>query len=139
MVRRRRNYGTTKRHCKKVLNYIEDNIGVEINVDKIVKNVGYSKFYLNRIFSEYTGITIYKYLQSRRLTIAAEKLVKTDESIMQIAYDAGSDSQQAFSLAFKQLYVYAQNLSEHRSVRTKAKQDFHVREVLSHKQRSILQ
>lgn len=91
---------------KKVLNYIEDNIEKEINVDKIAKNVGYSKFYLNRIFSECTGITIYKYLQSRRLTIAAEKLIKTNEPIMQIAYEAGYDSQQAFSLGFKKLYVY---------------------------------
>ena len=38
----------------KVLNYIEDNIEKEINVDKIAKNVGYSRFYLNRIFSECT-------------------------------------------------------------------------------------
>lgn len=91
---------------EKVLNYIEDNIGEEMNVDKIAKSMGYSKFYLNRIFSECTGITIYKYLQSRRLTIAAEKLVKTDEPITQIAYEAGYDSQQAFSLAFKQFYVY---------------------------------
>ncbi len=53
---------------KKVLNYIEDNIEKEINVDKIARSVGYSKFYLNRLFSECTGITIYKYLQSRRLT-----------------------------------------------------------------------
>ena len=60
----------------KVLNYIEDNIEKEINVDKIAKNAGYSKFYLNRIFSECTGITVYKYLQSRRLTLAAEKLIK---------------------------------------------------------------
>lgn len=90
---------------KKVLNYIEDNMEREINVDKIAKNVGYSKFYLNRIFSEYTGITIYKYLQTRRLTVAAEKLITTNEPITQIAYGAGYDSQQAFSFAFKQLYV----------------------------------
>lgn len=95
-----------KEIVKKVLNYIEDNIEKEISVDKIAINAGYSKFYLNRIFSECTGITIYKYVQSRRLTIAAEKLVKTNEPITQIAYEAGYDSQQAFSLAFKQLYVY---------------------------------
>ena len=90
----------------KVLNYIEDNIEKEINVDKIAKNVGYSKFYLNRIFSECTGITIYKYLQSRRLTMAAEKLILSNEPITKIAYEAGYDSQQAFTLAFKQLYLY---------------------------------
>lgn len=91
---------------KQVLNYMEDNMEKEINVDKIAKNVGYSKFYLNRIFSECTGITIYKYLQSRRLTIAAEKLVESNEPITQIAYEAGYDSQQSFSFAFKQLYLY---------------------------------
>ena len=90
----------------KVLNYIEDNIEKEINVDKIAKNVGYSRFYLNRIFSECTGITIYKYLQSRRLTMAAEKLILSNEPITKIAYEAGYDSQQAVTLAFKQLYLY---------------------------------
>lgn len=91
---------------KQVLNYMEDNMEKEINVDKIAKSIGYSKFYLNRIFSECTGITIYKYLQSRRLTIAAEKLVESNEPITQIAYEAGYDSQQSFSFAFKQLYLY---------------------------------
>lgn len=95
-----------KEIVKKVLDYIENHIEKEINVDKIAGSVGYSKFYLNRLFSECTGITIYKYLQGRRLTIAAEKLIKTDEPIMKIAYEAGYDSQQAFSLAFKTLYVY---------------------------------
>ncbi len=91
---------------KKVLDYMENNLEKEINVDKIAQSVGYSKFYLNRMFAEHTGITIYKYLQSRRLTIAAEKLVKSDTPIMQIAYEAGYDSQQSFTLAFKQLYLY---------------------------------
>ncbi len=95
-----------KENVGKVLNYIEDNIEKEINVDKIAKNVGYSRFYLNRIFSECTGITIYKYLQSRRLTMAAEKLILSNEPITKIAYEAGYDSQQAFTLAFKQLYLY---------------------------------
>jgi len=48
------------------------------------------------------GVTIYKYLQNRRLTVAAEKLVKTDNPIMQIAYETGYDTQQSFSFAFNQ-------------------------------------
>lgn len=47
-----------KEIVEKVVNYIEDNIKSEISVDIIAKNIGYSKFYLNRIFSERTGITI---------------------------------------------------------------------------------
>ena len=95
-----------KEVVKKVIDYIERNLEEEINLDNISKNIGYSKFYLNHIFAEHTGITIYKYLQNRRLTVAAEKLVKTDKPIMQIAYEAGYDTQQSFSFAFKQVYLY---------------------------------
>lgn len=95
-----------KEVVKKVIDYIEKNLEKEINLDNISKNIGYSKFYLNRIFTEYTGVTMYKYLQNRRLTVAAEKLVKTDKPIMQIAYEAGYDTQQSFSFAFKQIYLY---------------------------------
>lgn len=91
---------------QKVLDYIEKNLEEELNLDTISKSIGYSKFYLNRIFTECTGVTIYKYLQSRRLTAAAEKLVNSDKTIMQIAYEAGYDSQQSFSYAFKQVYLY---------------------------------
>ena len=91
---------------KEVLDYIEKNLEKEINLDNISKNIGYSKFYLNRIFTTHTGITMYKYLQNRRLTVAAEKLVKTDKPITQIAYEAGYDTQQSFSFAFKQMYLY---------------------------------
>lgn len=90
----------------KVTDYIETNLEEELDLDQIAKNAGYSKYYLNRIFAEYTGITIYKYIQSRRLTVAAEKLVKTDKPIMEIAYEAGYDTQQSFSYAFKQAYLY---------------------------------
>lgn len=92
---------------EKVIDYIENNLEKEIDLDKISKDVGYSKFYLNRVFAEETGSTIYKYLQMRRLTLAAEKLVKTDKPITHIAYEAGYNSQQAFSLAFKQVYLYS--------------------------------
>lgn len=91
---------------KTVIDYIEKNIEKDIDLDSISKNVGYSKFYLNRIFAELTGITIYKYLQNRRLTVAAEKLVKSNKPITQIAYEAGYDTQQSFSFAFKQIYLY---------------------------------
>lgn len=96
-----------KEVVRKVLDYIEQNIEKEINLDNISKSIGYSKFHLNRVFAEQTGITIHKYLQNRRLTIAAEKLVKTDKSITQIAYEAGYDTQQSFSFAFKQVYLHS--------------------------------
>lgn len=98
-----------KEIVRKMIDYIEQNLENELTLDTISKNIGYSKFYLNRIFTEQTGITIYKYVQNRRLTIAAEKLVRTDIPIIQIAYEAGYDTQQSFSFAFKQVYLYPPN------------------------------
>ena len=39
---------------------------------------------------------MYKYLQNRRIIIAAEKLVKTEKTITQIVYEAGYDTQQIY-------------------------------------------
>lgn len=93
-----------KEVVQKVIDYIEENLEKEISLEQISQNIGYSKFYLNRIFTEHTGITMYKYLQRRRLTVAAQKLVQTDKPIMEIALEAGYDTQQSFSFAFKQAY-----------------------------------
>lgn len=89
---------------KKVVDYIETHINEDLALDKIANALNYSKFYIARIFSEETKCTVYKYIQGRRLTLAAQKLVETEQSIVEIAYEAHYDSQQAFTLAFKQLY-----------------------------------
>lgn len=89
---------------KKVSSYIDKHIGEELPLDKIAAALNYSKFYIARTFAEETGCTIYKYIQGRRLTLAAEKLVGTKEPIIEIAYEAHYNSQQAFTLAFGRLY-----------------------------------
>ena len=99
-----------KEITKNVIDYIERHLELKMDLDRIAKYAGYSKFHLNRIFTEETGTTIHKYLQLRRLTIAAEKLATTEISIAQIAYEAGYNSQQSFSLAFKKLYLYPPKL-----------------------------
>jgi len=89
----------------KAINYIEDNLDRNLSLDEIAKKVCYSKFHLSRLFSNSVGCTIYKYIQARRLTKAAEKLVNTKKAITEIAYEANYDSQQSFTLAFRQLYI----------------------------------
>lgn len=101
---------------QQVIDHIEGNLDKELDLEAIAQAAGYSKFHLNRLFARETGLTIYKYLQARRLTVAAEKLVKTTLPIVQIAYDAGYNSQQAFTLAFKQLYVYSPKVYRERGV-----------------------
>ena len=89
---------------EKIIEYIEKNLDADLTLDKISKNLCYSKFYIERVFLEKTNCTIYKYIQGRRLTLAAGKLVGTDKAIIEIAYEAGYSSQQAFNYAFRKLY-----------------------------------
>lgn len=90
---------------EKIVDYIEQHLEEELSLDKIARDLNYSKFYIARAFSEKTGGTIYKYIQGRRLTLAAQKLVETKKPIIEIAYEAQYGSQQAFTLAFHQLYM----------------------------------
>lgn len=89
---------------KKIIEYIENNLDGQLNLDEVAKEAGYSKFHLNRVFSECVGCTIHKYIQMRRLTVAAEKLVYTKKPIIEIAVEANYSSQQSFTFAFCQLY-----------------------------------
>ena len=57
-----------------------------------------------RTFAEKTGCTIYKYIQGQRLAQAARKLVESGKPIVEIAYEARYNSQQAFTLAFGRRY-----------------------------------
>ncbi|MGL6198104.1 MAG: helix-turn-helix domain-containing protein [Lachnospiraceae bacterium] len=89
---------------EKIIDYIENNLDCQLNLDEIAKEAGYSKFHLNRVFLDCVGCTIYKYIQMRRLTVAAEELVYTKKPIIEIAYEANYSSQQSFTFAFRQLY-----------------------------------
>ncbi|MBO5335882.1 MAG: helix-turn-helix transcriptional regulator [Lachnospiraceae bacterium] len=90
---------------EKIVEYIEKHLDEDLSLDKIAKALNYSKFYIARVFAEETDCTIYKYIQGRRLTLAAQKLVETQKAIVEIAYEAHYNSQQAFTLAFHQLYL----------------------------------
>lgn len=90
------------------IQYIETQLkkeGQDLSLDEIADKIGYSKFYLNRIFGEQVGATIHQYVLERRLSAAAEKLVYTDKSIIDIAYEAGYQSQQTFTNVFRSAYL----------------------------------
>lgn len=90
--------------AEKITAYIEEHLDEDLNLDRIAKELNYSKFYMARTFAKETEETIYKYIQGRRLELAAKQLVETKKPIVEIAYDAHYNSQQAFCLAFHQRY-----------------------------------
>ena len=89
---------------KRILWYIEDHLEQELSLEKIAKELSYSKFYIARAFKSETGMTLHKYIQGRRLDESARKLTETDQPIVEIAMEAGYGSQQAFTKAFGHAY-----------------------------------
>ena len=93
-----------------ITEYIEEQLQSEssaLSLDQVANRIGYSKFYLNRVFQEVTQTTIHQYIYERRLSEAGRKLVQTDKPIIDIAYEAGYQSQQAFTNAFSNRYLCA--------------------------------
>lgn len=95
---------TSNNVIDKTIEFIEANLDQELSLDGIARNAGYSKFHLDRLFAEQVGCTIYKYIKMRRLTNAASQLIEDDTPIVEVAHQANYSSQQAFTLAFRQLY-----------------------------------
>ena len=94
------------RIVKEILDSVEKKMesGESLSLEAMEAHTGYSRFYLNRIFSEVPGCTIHRYIMERRLTEAARKLVETDKTIVEISCEADYQSQQAFTLAFQRVY-----------------------------------
>lgn len=81
--------------------YLHDNISNDISLEKISKNIGISKYYLHRLFTEFYGITPLDYLTYIRLEKAKNELRYSKYSIFEIAISCGFDSASYFSNTFK--------------------------------------
>ncbi|XCP86652.1 GNAT family N-acetyltransferase [Roseburia hominis] len=86
------------------IQYIENHLQEELDLETVAKAVHYSKYHLHRIFSDTVGLTLHDYVKRRKLTEAAKLLVLSDKPILEIALIAGYESQQAFSDIFKTMY-----------------------------------
>lgn len=86
------------------INFIEEHLKEKLDLDIIAGAVHYSKYHLHRMFTDTAGLTIHDYVQRRRLTEAAKLLVFSKKPIMDVAFEAGYESQQAFSGIFKEMY-----------------------------------
>lgn len=88
----------------KAISYIEDNLNDDIRLANVSESACYSHYHFLRIFHAITGITAGTYIRRRRLTKASEDLILAETRIIEIAQDAGFESQEAFSRAFKDMF-----------------------------------
>ena len=88
-----------------VLAYIDANLDGELSVEKLSRVANFSTFHFHRQFSAYVGIPVARYVQLMRLRCAAHRLASHQHcTVLDAALDAGFDSPEAFSRAFRRAF-----------------------------------
>lgn len=92
-----------ERQLKKVIDYIGKNLDEKLSLEKLCGIVCFSKYHFHRLFTAYMGLSLQQYIKWLRLKRAAHQLiVDKKKPIITIAIDAGFESHEAFTRAFKQ-------------------------------------
>lgn len=86
---------------QKSLDYIEENLYEDMNLDLLASVAGYSKYHFLRIFREAFHMSPSEYVRRRRITESAREIADTREPISQIGYRHGFNSKENFTRAFK--------------------------------------
>lgn len=86
---------------KCVMNLIKQQYATQITLDRMADSAGFSPKYFCRIFHEVTHYTPMDYLNQYRINRAAEMLLRTDDSIEEIAYNCGINDTSYFIKLFK--------------------------------------
>ncbi|MGB1239153.1 MAG: AraC family transcriptional regulator [Pseudomonadales bacterium] len=84
------------------IQFMEQHLYAAITLEDIAASAHYSSYHYSRMFRAIVGDSPVEYLRKRRLTVAAERLLRTQDAILAIALDCQFESQAAFSRAFKQ-------------------------------------
>lgn len=94
----------------RTVEFIEENLRNNIDLEQIASTSGFSKYHFLRIFKSISGVTVFDYIRKRRLTLAANDLIHTNDTIVNIAFNCGYESQESFTRAFKDMYNATPNV-----------------------------
>lgn len=92
-------------NVQRSINYIEQHIKDEIDINLVVKESGYSITHFYRIFQALTGESLKDYIRKRKLSDAAIELKTSGRRLIDIAFDYGFNSQEVFTRAFSKLFL----------------------------------
>ena len=79
------------------IDYIEQNLTKELDIEKIAAIAALSPFYYQRIFGAMCGLTVGEYIRARRMTLSAQELACSDCKVIDIAMKYGYDSPDSFA------------------------------------------
>ena len=89
---------------RKAISYIEENITEDLTIDDITKRAAISSFYFQKGFALLCGFTVSEYIRKRRLSLAGNDLINSNQKIIDIALKYGYDSPDSFTKAFTRFH-----------------------------------
>ncbi len=96
------------RQIQVIVNEIDESIrqhhDESLTLRFLSRKLGYSEFHTTRKFKEISGMQFREYLRLRRLAFALKEVRDGENSFLDIAFDYGFSSHEAFTRAFKNSY-----------------------------------
>ena len=93
---------TYRHRILRVQFYIEKHLDEELALEKLARLAHFSPYHFHRVFRAMVGETVGEHVRRLRLERAALWLSSTDRPVVQVAFDAGYGTHEAFSRAFRQ-------------------------------------
>ncbi|CAH1201423.1 hypothetical protein PAECIP111893_01608 [Paenibacillus plantiphilus] len=90
-------------YIQSMIEWIEEHLSKTFLLDELAKYMGYSPYYCSFKFHQATGISIRRYVLLRKLYLSTEDLV-IGQKVIDIAFEYGYSSQEAYSRAFKSVF-----------------------------------
>ena len=87
-----------------LIDYIQQNLTTDITLSELSERVHFSKYHLHRIFKEYTGETLKKYIRRLRMESSVNMMMQEDKSLSEIAVENGYSWISNFSRTFRKYF-----------------------------------
>jgi AraC-like DNA-binding protein len=84
-----------------ICDYINLHCCEDLKLDELAALSGFSKYYFERLFKRFTGMSFYKYVNQKRIAKAQELLVEPRSSVTDVAVSCGYSSISSFIRMFK--------------------------------------
>jgi len=88
----------------KAISFIEDNLAHKINLDEISRQAFSSNSHFQLVFHLVTGLTVGEYIRNRRLSLAAQDMLKPGAKVLDTALRYQYDTAESFSKAFARFH-----------------------------------
>ena len=96
-------FTTNKKYEQAILStliHIQTHLESDLNLEMLAERVGFSPYHFHRIFHDVIGEPTKEYIRRLRIDRAAYRLKISEETILQIALDAGFKTHESFTRAF---------------------------------------